>query len=312
MNHRLLAAAAAALALPLLAACAGISRAGAAEDLRGALAELPGVTDVDLRYTEPVVLDSGKLEFRVAMAQDAEADDVVAVVARTYESFAGTHHGEEGDLFVTLGDDTVHVRSFDPDAEVEAVEQAAEDAVTVFPTASVNADINTQDVATSPHVFTRFTVTIGEQDGDSVLRMLARLERRHGDIANAGWDVQTRDDETGWELGSSSGFPSSQQRAFYDRLRTDLPTGATIMLTDDYATAQVPASATPAEVSAMAGRHLEQLGGVKQAFYTLTSGESFYAMISGGDCLFSADETGGRLKQDFGADCTKVSVATEE
>src|SRR5690606_25069427 len=163
--------------------------------------------------------DSGKLELRVAMATDAEPEDLVRVAKRAYVGFAGTHHGEEGDLFVTSGDDTIHVRSFDPDAKVAAVEQAAEHALAVLPAGSVRADINAQDVEKSPHVFTEYTVTIAEKDGDSVLRTLAGLEKAHGDIPDAGWRVDTDDGETGWELGSTSGFPTAPQRGLFDDLR---------------------------------------------------------------------------------------------
>jgi len=303
----LLALAGTVFALPLLTACADPSHAAEADELRRALAELPGVTDVDLHYTEPVILDSGKLELRVDMPADADPGDVVEVVGTAYAAFSGTHHGEEGDLSVVIGDDTIHVRSFEPDAEVAAVEQAAERAIAVLPAGSVGVGINTQDVDESPYVFTVYAVTIAEQDADAVLRVLTNLERAHGDIPDAGWSVQTRDDESGWRLMSTSGFPTPQQRALFNQLRLDLPHGASILLADDFVTAQVPAEATPDQVSAMVGRHFEMLGGVEKAFYDVTSGENFYLLSTEGDCTFAPGAVGDRLRQDYGADCTKVT-----
>lgn len=199
------------------------------------------------------------------------------------------------------------MRSFEPEAEVDAVEQAAGHAISVLPAGAVRADVNTQRVKKAPHVFTRYAVTIAENDGDSVLRAVTNLERTHGDIPDAGWGVQTRDDETGWNLTASSGFPGGPQRALFNQLRHDIPSGASILLTDEFATAQVPPVATPDQVSDMAARHLERLGGVKQAFYDVTSAENFYVMITKGDCTFAPGTVGDRLKQDLGPECTKVS-----
>lgn len=299
------------LALPLLNACASPSHARDADDLRAALADLPGVTSVELDYTEPVVLDSGKLELRVAMSNEAEPEAVVEVARRAYEGFTGPHQGEEGDLFVDIADDTLHLRSFDPDADVDAVEKAARHAVAVFPDAVVSTDINTQDVEKSPHVFTRYDVTIGEQDAESVLRTLTELEQAHGDIPDARWSVQTATDDTGWSLGSGSGFPSSQERALFNQLRQDIPRGASIFLNDDVAAARVPAGSTPDEVSAMARDHLAQLGGVKKSFYDVTSGENFFLMNTLGDCTFASAPVGARLEQDLGSECAKVTRVTE-
>ena len=113
-----------ALFLPLLTACANPSQQADAEDLRDRLVELPGVSRATLDYTEPVTLDSGKVALRVEMTKNADAAQITDVVATTYDAFAGTHHGEEGDLDVAVGSDLIHLRSFEPDAEVTAVEEA--------------------------------------------------------------------------------------------------------------------------------------------------------------------------------------------
>jgi len=305
-----LAAAITVVALPLLTACADPSRAGEAEDLRGTLAKLPGVTQAELSYTKPVILDSGKLQLDVNMAADADPDAIARVVTTTYEGFSGIHRHEEGDLEITIGDDAIHLRSFEPDADTDAVAAAARHAVTVRDAGSVRADINTQDVKKSPHVFTSYAVTIGTHSGPrDVLNTLTELEQAHGDIPDASWSVQTGDG-SGWQLSSSTGFPTPQQRTLFDRLRSDLPSHATIMLTDDFATVQVPGEATPDQVSEMVSRHLALLGGIKKAFYDVTTGEDFYVMISVGDCTFASNAVSDRLKQDYGADCVTATDAS--
>lgn len=296
----------AAIAAPMLTACANPSRATEAEDLRNSLAGLPGVANATLRYTEPIVLDSGKLELRVDMSADAASADAIDVVAAAYEGFADAHSGEEGDLFIEMGDDTIHVRSFEPDAKVEAVEQAATRAVSVFSSGAVMADINTQDVKKSPHVFTSYAVTIADRGADDVLEKMTDLEQDHGDIPNAGWGVQTGA-TSGWELRSTRGFPDAKHRALFNRLRSDLPKGTSIFLTDEFVNVQVRPAATLDEVTAMVGRHLETLGGIKNAFYDVTVGEDFYAMITRGDCTFAPGEFGSRLKLDHGDGCTKIN-----
>ncbi len=308
---RILAVTAALLALPLLNACSLLSHADDAEELRSALTGLSGVDRVELDYSEPATLDSGKLELRVAMSADANPADAVMVAARAYEGFAGPHRGEESDVFVTMGDDTIHVRSLGPDAKVTAVKQAAERAVAVLSDGAVRADINTQDVEDAPHVFTEYTVIIAEGDGDSVQQTALDLEQKYADIPDAAWRVQTQEDEAGWVLGSTSGFPSSSQRALYGELNQDLPRGASVQLVDDLVTVHLPDGAGPDAISAMAGRHLAALGGAEKSFYEITSGDSLVMTVSQGECAFTTDQAGSRLEKEHGADCSKVSRASE-
>lgn len=300
----------AAFTLPLLTACAGASHSDDADDLRSQLAELPGVVEVDLDYTEPVILDSGKLELRVDMSDDADPAAVIEVVSTAYEAFSDTHHGEEGDVFVAIGDDTVHLRSFAPDADVDAVEQAVTKAIAVLGAGAVRVDIDTQDADEKPYVFTSYDVTVDEQGAESVLRALTDLEKAHSDIPNAGWGVQTAE-RSGWQLKSSDGFPGSEQRALFDQLGSELPEGAVIRLTDDYATAQVSARSTASEVSAMVGRHLALLGGAERAFYDVTRGAHFHVMVTVGDCTFAQGQVGEKLRQDHGAGCTEIVEITQ-
>ncbi len=298
----------AALTLPVLTACAAPSRAKEAEALRRALADLPGVADASLDYTEPVILDTGKLELHVDMVDDADAADAIEVVVTAYAGFAGTHHGEEGDVHVVLGDDAIHLRSFEPDAKVDAVERAATHAAAALPSGAVTADINTQDVDNSSHVFTGYAVKIPAQGADDVLEKLTDLERRHADVPDAGWGVETRG-ASEWQLRSSEGFPDEKQRDLFNQLRGDLPEDTSILLHDEFVNVRVPHTAGPDEISAMVGRHLRLLGGVGEAYYDVTQGEDFYAMITLGDCTFATGEFGARLSQDHGAACTKLTKA---
>lgn len=115
------------------AGCADPSRESEADTLRGELADLPGVTSARLDYTEPVILDSGKLALEVDMTDDASADQVVAVTETAYGAFRTTHHGEEADLAIAAGRTTVAVRAFEPDASVAAVSAATRTGLTAAP-----------------------------------------------------------------------------------------------------------------------------------------------------------------------------------
>lgn len=305
MRLTLLRAGLATLTLPLLVSCAAPSRSSEASDLEGALTDLPGVAEVDLDYTEPIVLDSGKVVVKVKMDAAARPADVPEVVTTAFAAFSGPHHGEEGDVFVSLGDHVVHLRSFEPDAEVDDVAEVVTRALDVLDAGAVEVDIDTQDADQEPYIFTDYSVTVATDDVDRALRTLTELERRHGGIADAGWSVLTTGENT-WEFGASSGFPGAEQRALFARLRKDLPSGASLQLVDDFVTVQVPARATTDDVVAMVDRHLVLLGGVEEAFYDVTSGEHFYAMLSAGDCTFADGEVGARLKADHDADCSAV------
>ncbi len=292
--------------LALTTACASPSHAADAADLRQDLRELPGVAEVELDYTAPVTLDSGKLELRVRMSDSARPAAAVRVVTTTYRAFSTTHRGEEGDLFVSLGDDTLHLRSFEPEATVAPVRKAATDAVSVLSDGPVEADITTQDVKRSPHVFTSYTVTAPEPGGDSVLTTLERLRREHSDVPAAGWRVQGRGSSS-WQLGATRGFPDREEVVLFQKLRRGLPAGSAVQLINELVTVQVPRTTDAATVSRLTERHLALLGGTRMASYDLTSDEGVHAMISVGDCRFGDDAVGKRLRKDVGPTCTEVS-----
>lgn len=296
-----------ALALPVLAACANPSHEKEADELRDRLADLAGVTSVDLDYTEPITLDSGKLQLRVEMAPDADAADVREVVAMTYDAFEDVHHDEEGDLDVTLGEGLIHLRSFEPEAATEDVADAAERAVPVLASGTVRVDINTQDVSDAPHVHTQYDVTVPEPGAESLLGALDELASEHADIPDAGWTVRAGDEE-GWGLSAQDGFPDQAQRDRLDQLREGLPEGATIWLgDDDNLNVHLPAASTPAEVSAIVGRHLALVGGPGEAYYDVQQGEELIASFIQGDCYFENGAAAARLEQDLAQGCTNVT-----
>lgn len=296
-----------AVSSPVLAACANPSHASEADELRGRLASLPGVVSADLEYTEPLTLDSGKLSLEVSMKPGVTSDEVREVVAVTYAAFEDVHHDEEGDLDITIGQDTLHLRSFEPDATTADVAEAAERAVAVFSSGTVGVDINTQDVTTAPHVHTQYFVTVAEPGVESLLSALADVEAEYAGIPDAGWTVQAGNDE-GWSLSAQNGFPDQGQRKRLEQLREGLPADATIWLgDDDNIIVRLPTSALPAEVSAVLGRHLDLVGGPGKAFYDLQQGGNFLALITQGDCYFDTGATGVLLEKDHAEGCTNVT-----
>ncbi|KRB78489.1 hypothetical protein ASE01_04295 [Nocardioides sp. Root190] len=310
MKSTLLLAAVLCSTIPL-AACANQSRASEADELREHLASLPGVASADLDYTEPVTLDSGKLTLTVALEPEATADDFVTVVEVTYDAFADVHRGEEGDLEITWGDDSAHLRSFEPDADTAAVAAAAEAAVPVLTEAVTRAEINTQDVAAKPHVETRFTVTVAEPGIEGVLAALPDLDRRFGSIEHAGWTVQTAA-ENSWALNSSDGLPDAAQLDLLAELRQGLPKGAALWLGDDASMSVfLAAGTTPDDASAMVGRHLAILGGAGKAFYDIQQEWDFVGSIINGECYFDSGELGARIEKDHADGCTKVDHDVE-
>lgn len=292
--------------LPLAAACANPSHASEADTLRERLAELPGVTSVDLDYTEPITLDSGKLTLTVALEPGAEASAIVEVVATTYAGFAGTHHAEEGDLAITWRDDVVHLRSFEPEADLADVRAAAQRAVPVLEAESARVALDTQDVAAAPHVRTLVTVTTAP-GVDALLAALPGLERRYGDLPQTDWTVQA-EPAGSWTLHSADGLPGTDQLTLFHRLRAGLPRSASLWLgDDDWASVTLPAGTTPAVTAAVAERHLGLLGGPGTASYDVQVGDELVLSIIDGECSFDAGPLGARLERTYAGACRVVA-----
>ncbi|WP_235735268.1 hypothetical protein [Nocardioides alcanivorans] len=294
------------LSVPLFSACAGPDRSSEAGDLREVLSELSGVSDVSLDYSKPVTLDSGKIALSVRMEEDASTKSVVEVVTTAYDAFSDAHQGEEGDLDIVLGDDVIHLRSFEAEADADDVAKAAAAAMSVLSSGAVKAYVNTQDVTRAPHVFTEYTLTVAESSVDAVLTMLADLEKAHGDLPDASWRVQAGD-EYGWLIGSDLGFPDSAQVALFEKLAAGLAEGAVVRSYGiDFVTLSVPRGVTPDEVSATVTRHLELLGDMEDLFYDVESPEGISTMTEG-DCYFDGGRIGARLELDHSGSCSHVT-----
>ncbi|XBB66156.1 hypothetical protein ABFU82_18845 [Nocardioides sp. WV_118_6] len=292
--------------LPLVAACANPSHASEADSLRERLADLPGVASADLDYTEPITLDSGKLALTVALEPEAEASAVVEVVATTYAAFAGTHHAEEGDLDISWRDDVVHLRSFEPEADLDDVRAAAQRAVPVLERESTRVDLETQDVDAAPHVRTLMTVTTAP-GVDALLAALPGLEKRYGDLPQTDWTVQA-DPEGSWTLHSSGGLPGTDQLTLFHRLRAGLPQGASIWLgDDDWASVALPAGTSPDATAAVAERHLGILGGPGTASYDVQVGDELALSIIDGECSFGTGPIGALLDGVYADGCRTVA-----
>ncbi len=299
-----------AASLAVLPSCANPSHQSEAAELRHRLAALPAVSRVDLDYAEPVTLDSGKIVLGVTMEPEADRARIATVVATAYEAFAGVHHDEEGDLEITLGQNAVHLRSFEPHAEVAAVSRAAANAADVLQGAHVRAEINTQDVAKAPRVETRFVIELKENDRSSLLGELGRLQRAHADVPHASWRIQ-HDDEVGWLIGTTEGFPDGKQLRLFDDVSAHLPDGAAIRMYDEeFVTAQLRPGTSADEASRMVGRHLDLLDGARRIFYEVTVDRSMVAQFLGGECSFDAGALGARLGEDHAAGCTTISHPT--
>lgn len=202
----------------LLSGCADPSLEADAEQLHDAVRALPGVASADAEYTAPVALDSGKLRLAVRLDRGATPDEVADVGSTIYEAFSTTHRGEEADADVTIGASRLHLRSFQPEADVEAVAREWRLGAELAAGNEVALDVMTQDVASGDHVRTQVDVTLGDGTGASdVTATLAALERAHGgDDAQRGWGVRAGD---GSGVERDDGFPTEETLASWQSLR---------------------------------------------------------------------------------------------
>lgn len=300
--------AALAASLLSLSACAAPSREVEANLLRDQLSALPDVVEVALEYSEPIVLDSGKLSLVVSMRPGAAPGAVTQVITTTYGAFVGVHNDEEGELEVVLAEDAIHLRSFESVAKIESVAKAAADAVSVLDSGTVRAEIMTQEVSADAHVFTTYDVGVEESGRVAMLQKLAELETVHGAIANARWQVQGGG-EYGWLLAEpEQGFPGTAQHVLFQDLSKDLPEGAAISLYSmNFAVMQVPDGASPKDVSVTVGRHLRLLGGSMHSMYHVENGPEVVATFGYGECFFDEGVVGAQLERDHGAGCSEVT-----
>lgn len=199
--------------------CADPSRESDADALRDDLADLPGVTSVKLDYTEPVVLDSGKLALEVEMTDTASPEQVAAVIETAYDAFRTTHHGEEADLSLAAGWTTVALRAFEPEASVAAVGAATLTGLTATPKGGwATVDLTTDDVPKGDHVAGTYVITLPERStAADVPVLLESLAAEHDEDSLIGWGAAAAD---GSSLTYDAGFPPAELVARWVRMQS--------------------------------------------------------------------------------------------
>lgn len=308
MKHRALALLA--VSLVVFTACASPGHADDAAALRDELTTLPGVTFALIDYAKPVTLDSGKLQATVEVEPTASTEQLVTVITTAYTAFDGAHNGEETDLDVRRDDDTIHLRGFQPDADVADVRRAAADAASVLTgaiarDAEIRAEINTQDVAKAPHVETRYRVDV-PGGPPAITAILARLQAAHAQIDHAAWTVQEGEGQ-GWALGAEEhGFPTEAQHQLWTRLRAGTPKGTTVRVAGPYATMVLPPGTSPAVAASVARRDVALLGGTEHAGYELQVGPASAVLLLSGECHFGDDEVARAVERAVAGGCSQV------
>lgn len=207
----------------LAVGCANESLDSEADELRIEVAGLPGVTSAELDYSEPVTLDSGKLVLEVEMNDTATPDEVVGVAETAYRAFSSTHLDEEADLKIRAGQTTVALRSFEPEASLTAVSDAARIGLMARPDGgSVAVDLTTDGVPTGDHV--AGTYLVGLPEGSTFVEvpdLLASLAVDQPEDAQIGWGGAAAD---GSSLSYESGFPPEELVGRWERMqRAELP-----------------------------------------------------------------------------------------
>ena len=150
---------------------------------------------------------SGNLDLRVRMSRGATGAQVVAVGRTAYAGFRSSLSDHETDLEVAVGDDEVHVRGFEPEADVAAVADELEVATSAFPRGRVRVDLNTQRVPAGRRLTDTIDVRLPAGSTSADLRpALAGLRASYADDPQRGWGVGAAD---GSGLHPDLGFPSA-------------------------------------------------------------------------------------------------------
>lgn len=208
---------AATVGVTMLTGCAGPNLQSEADELTDSLRNTDQVTSVDLEYTEPITLDSGKLALTVKMNKSATAEHVGQVIETVYDAFSTTHRGEEGDVDVLVGDDKVHVRSFESDPSTQSVVDEAVTVLAVRDRGALVVNIDTQDPKSSSTPGSVNTLTLGAGSTvKSVLAELPELESALGNPPERDWTVAAA---TGDSIGRGPGLPTAETLALWKQLR---------------------------------------------------------------------------------------------
>lgn len=212
--------------LVVLAGCAPPSLRAEAQTLVETVPSSPGVQSATLDYTEPMALDSGKLRLRVTMTPEAGADEAADVVATVYQAYATTHADEEGDLEVRLGDDRIHLRTFEPLADRAVVRAQTAAVLEQAPRGRLAVSVLADDVPADPGVRTSTTLRLPPgSTGEEVLATFDDLEARYADEVDLGWAVRAAD---GAGLAGDGAFPSDLTRQRWERLSNFTVPGASL------------------------------------------------------------------------------------
>ncbi len=206
-----------------LTGCANPNLDSEAADLRAELADLPGVAAVELDYSEPITLDSGKLALTVEMSGDATADQIVAATETAYDAFRTTHRHEEADLALVAGETTVAVRAFEPEASAAAVGDATSTGLGAVPTGgSAAIDLTTQRVSKGDHVAGTYVISLPAGSRSAgVPALLESLAAEHEASSLIGWGGAAAD---GSSLQFDKGFPPADVVTRWSRLQdAELP-----------------------------------------------------------------------------------------
>lgn len=181
-----------------------------------------GVETATLDYSEPVTLDSGKLDIRVEMSPGAGAAEAAEVVATVYDAYATTHVDEEGDLDVRLDDDRIHLRTFRPVAERAAVRSQTNAALAAADRGRLAVRVLADDVPADPGVQTFVTLRLPPgSTTDDVLPTLDELAATYDAATGLSWTVRTAD---GAALAGDGDFPSDRTRRRWQQLsRLEVP-----------------------------------------------------------------------------------------
>lgn len=172
-----------ALAVATLTACT-VSHKTDAKDLQDQLRDLEGVDTVTLDYVEPMTLDAADVNLDVAMVEDASAESVAEVFRTAYLGLTDAHEDEEGNLTVTWGRDTLTLRTFESEADVDDVAEAALVGAEVAARyRRVQVGVMTQRVEEPPHVSSTVTVWLPRAATSTVGdRVRAEVAQSYGDL----------------------------------------------------------------------------------------------------------------------------------
>ena len=176
----------------------------------------PHVASAHLDYTPSAPLDSDRVLLGVRMDATATPADIGETINTAYETIAESYHSWEIDIDVVAGRNRLHLRTYEPEAEPDAVAAHVAAVVDAMRHGSASSAVNTQEVARGDHVTstTRWRLPVGTKKPE-LLSALEELRAAQGDDTMRDWDVVAAD---GTGLGSDRGVPGAGLLALQERL----------------------------------------------------------------------------------------------